>query len=60
MATEFRQSDDELELELQEWLDSLDYVLSQGDPSRVERILRRLRVRAEQEGIDVAPSPTTP
>ncbi len=60
MATEFRQSDDELELELQEWLDSLDYVLSQGDPSRVERILRRLRIRAEQEGIDVAPSPTTP
>jgi len=60
MATEFRQSDDELELELQEWLDSLDYVLSRGDPARVERILYRLRIRAEQEGIAVAPSPTTP
>ncbi len=60
MATQFHQSDDELELELQEWLDSLDYVLSQGDPERVERILGRLRIRAEQEGIAVAPPPTTP
>ncbi len=60
MATEFLQNDDELEVELQEWLDSLDYVLNQGDPSRVARILRRLRIRAEQEGIDVAPPPTTP
>ena len=60
MATEFHRSDDELELELQEWLDSLDYVLRQGDPTRVERILRRLRIRAEQEGIDTSPAPTTP
>ncbi len=60
MATEFRNDDSEVEVELQEWLDSLDYVLKQGDPSRVERILRRLRIRAEQEGIEVAPVPTTP
>ena len=60
MATEFHSDDSEVEIELQEWLDSLDYVLKQGDPSRVERILRRLRIRAELDGIEVAPVPTTP
>jgi pyruvate dehydrogenase E1 component len=38
-------------VETREWLDSLDYVLRQGDKSRVIRLLDALRTRARQAGI---------
>jgi pyruvate dehydrogenase E1 component len=38
-------------VETREWLDSLDYVLRQGDKGRVIRLLDALRTRARQAGI---------
>ncbi len=62
MATELRRAgvDAQLDVELQEWLESLDYVIQQGDPARVRRLLRRLRIAAQREGIIETASPTTP
>ncbi len=62
MATDLRRSDvdAQLDVELQEWLESLDYVIRQGDPARVQRLLRRLRIAALREGIVDSPLPITP
>ncbi len=62
MATDLRRDDvdAQLDVELQEWLESLDYVIRQGDPARVQRLLRRLRIEAQREGMLDVPSPTTP
>ncbi|EQD50852.1 pyruvate dehydrogenase E1 component, partial [mine drainage metagenome] len=62
MATDLRRNDGDgqLDVELQEWLASLEYVIHQGDPARVERLLRRLRIAAEREGIVEAGPLTTP
>jgi pyruvate dehydrogenase E1 component len=46
-----RQPTDLEELETREWLDSLDYLIHQGDKERVTRLLLRLRLRARQAGI---------
>jgi pyruvate dehydrogenase E1 component len=46
-----RQPTDLEEIETREWLDSLDYVIHQGDKDRVTRLLLRLRLRARQAGI---------
>jgi len=37
--------------ELREWLDSLDYVLDQGDKGRVLRLLKALQTRARVAGV---------
>jgi pyruvate dehydrogenase E1 component len=47
-------------LETREWLDSLDYVLQQGDKARVIRLLEALRARARLSGARVPYVPTTP
>ncbi|MEZ5315802.1 MAG: pyruvate dehydrogenase (acetyl-transferring), homodimeric type [Vicinamibacterales bacterium] len=47
-------------VETREWLDSLDYVIQQGDKSRVIRLLEALRGRARVGGIRVPYAPTTP
>ena len=47
-------------VETREWLESLDYVLAQGDKSRVVRLLDALRVRARQSGVRESFTPTTP
>jgi pyruvate dehydrogenase E1 component len=47
-------------LETREWLDSLDYVLRQGDKGRVVRLLDALRTRARVAGVREAFSSTTP
>ncbi|HET7559030.1 MAG TPA: pyruvate dehydrogenase (acetyl-transferring), homodimeric type [Limnochordia bacterium] len=51
---------DERDVELREWLDSLDYVIEQGDPKRVRELLSRLAIRAQQAGIAFGQSTTTP
>ncbi|MDA8343890.1 MAG: pyruvate dehydrogenase (acetyl-transferring), homodimeric type [Thermaerobacter sp.] len=62
MATDLRRTDvdAQFDVELQEWLESLDYVIQEGDPARVQRLLRRLRIRALREGIVEPALPTTP
>jgi pyruvate dehydrogenase E1 component len=47
-------------IETREWLESLDYVLRQGDKARVVRLLEALRARARQAGVKVPFSGTTP
>ncbi len=47
-------------LETREWLESLDYVLHQGDAGRTVRLLEALRARARVSGVRVPFVATTP
>ena len=47
-------------IETREWLESLDYVLDQGDKARVVRLLEALRARARLAGVRVPFAATTP
>jgi pyruvate dehydrogenase E1 component len=52
---------EELErIESREWLESLDYVIDQGDASRVRNLLRSLHLRAQVSGIKIPPAINTP
>ena len=48
------------ELELREWLDSLDYVLRSGGPGRVAQLLGDLRAHAAERGVRAPFSANTP
>jgi len=47
-------------VETREWIESLDYVIAQGDRTRVIRLLDALRVRARQAGVRPPFSAATP
>jgi pyruvate dehydrogenase E1 component len=47
-------------VETRDWLDSLDYVISQGDKGRVIRLMQALQARARQSGVRVPFSANTP
>ena len=48
-------------LETREWLDSLDYVLSQGGPERAGRLLQQLSLHARRAaGVNLPFTATTP
>jgi pyruvate dehydrogenase E1 component len=47
-------------VETREWIESLDYVLTQGDKGRTVRLLEALRARARQSGVRVPFTSTTP
>src|SRR5436305_14787602 len=48
-------------LETREWVDSLDYVLSDGGPNRAGRLLEQLALHARREaGINLPFTATTP
>jgi pyruvate dehydrogenase E1 component len=47
-------------VETREWIESLDYVVQQGDKARVVRLLEALRARARQTGVGVPFSANTP
>jgi pyruvate dehydrogenase E1 component len=47
-------------IETQEWLDSLDWVISEGDPERVQRLLENLQIHARRSGITLPFSANTP
>ncbi|MGH9343772.1 MAG: pyruvate dehydrogenase (acetyl-transferring), homodimeric type [Terriglobia bacterium] len=47
-------------IETREWIESLDYVIEQEDPRRVESLLRALQNRAALSRIRVRPAPNTP
>jgi pyruvate dehydrogenase E1 component len=47
-------------VEIREWLESLDYVIGQGDRGRSIRLLEALRARARVRGIRVPYAATTP
>jgi pyruvate dehydrogenase E1 component len=49
-----------VEIENKEWIDSIDYIIRQGDENRVEEILKLLRDRVAEKGIQLKPHVTTP
>lgn len=60
MANEKTKTDELKEIELREWLYSLDYVFEHGGPDRVKEILNQLQIRAHKAGIDIPFSANTP
>ncbi|MCI0353938.1 MAG: pyruvate dehydrogenase (acetyl-transferring), homodimeric type [Acidobacteria bacterium] len=47
-------------IEIREWLDSMDYVLNNGDPGRAGRLLQHLQTHTERAGVKLPFSATTP
>ncbi|MGH9471028.1 MAG: pyruvate dehydrogenase (acetyl-transferring), homodimeric type [Terriglobia bacterium] len=47
-------------IEQKEWIESLDYVIEQGDPRRVRRLLESLRARAQASGVKLQAAVNTP
>ncbi len=53
--------DPELEsLETREWIDSLDYVLDESGPERVQNLLRQMQVHAQSKGVKFPFTANTP
>ena len=50
----------ELDVELEEWLASLDYVLASRTPDEVQALLRQLQMRASHKGVQPPFTVTTP
>ncbi|NOQ97170.1 MAG: pyruvate dehydrogenase (acetyl-transferring), homodimeric type, partial [Calditrichae bacterium] len=50
----------EEEIEIQEWLESLDYVIQNGGKERVSRLMRELQMRIHEEGIRLPFTANTP
>ncbi len=48
------------ETETREWLDSLDYVLKNEEPERVQNLFRRLQIKAQQHGVQFSCPGNTP
>src|SRR5262249_18173533 len=47
-------------VETHEWLESLDYVLQNGGPAKVARLLRDLTIHARQNGVKLPFTANTP
>jgi pyruvate dehydrogenase E1 component len=47
-------------IERREWLESLDYVMEEGGPARVERLLQQLRIHAQRDGVRLPYTANTP
>jgi pyruvate dehydrogenase E1 component len=50
----------EFDLELREWLESLDYVLANRPPAQVQTLLRQLQIHAERAGVRLPFTANTP
>lgn len=48
------------EIENQEWRESLDYVLKEHGPERVQQLLRQLQIRAQEQGVSIPFTANTP
>lgn len=48
------------ELENEEWLYSMDYVLQQWGPERVVELLKQLQIRAHKAGVELPFTANTP
>jgi pyruvate dehydrogenase E1 component len=47
-------------IERREWLESLDYVMQEGGPQRVEKLLQSLRIHAQRDGVRLPYTANTP
>ena len=43
----------DLEIELKEWLESLDYVVENRSPEYIRHLLEQLESRARQSGVEI-------
>ena len=50
----------DLEVELKEWLESMDYVLGTRSPEHIRHLLEQLELRVRQSGIEINFSANTP
>ncbi|MFT5089111.1 MAG: pyruvate dehydrogenase E1 component, partial [Planctomycetota bacterium] len=50
----------DLDIEMREWLESLDYVLAERSPEQVRHLLEQLELRANRAGIDLPFTANTP
>jgi pyruvate dehydrogenase E1 component len=50
----------EEEIEIREWLESLDYVIQRGGKDRVSKLMRELQMRIHEEGIRLPFTANTP
>lgn len=48
------------DIELKEWLASLDYVLTSGSPEKVQFLLQQLQIRAQESGVTLPFTYNTP
>ena len=48
------------QIETQEWLDSLDFVLQSAGPERVTELLKLLEIHAQRQGVKIPFAATTP
>ncbi|MFT5169765.1 MAG: pyruvate dehydrogenase E1 component, partial [Candidatus Omnitrophota bacterium] len=48
------------EAEVQDWMDSLEYVLKNGTPEQAQTILQRLQIRAQEAGVTLPFTVNTP
>jgi pyruvate dehydrogenase E1 component len=48
------------DVEIKEWLESLDYILQNEGPERAQQILEHLQIEAQKKGVAVPYSATTP
>ncbi|MCL6099827.1 MAG: hypothetical protein M1391_14775 [Bacteroidetes bacterium] len=48
------------EVELREWLESLEYVLQSGGPEKVRELLHNLDTYAHESGVDLPFTANTP
>jgi len=50
----------DLEVELKEWLESMDYVVGTRSPEHIRHLLEQLELRVRQSGIEISFSANTP
>jgi pyruvate dehydrogenase E1 component len=61
MSANMQQEDEKIqEIELKEWLDSLEYVLQSAGPERVKELIKALQDHAHSQGIKLPFSANTP
>jgi len=60
MSDEIKKNTTFDEFELQEWLESLEYILQEGGPEKVKKLLHELDIYAHQKGVDLPFTANTP
>ena len=60
MSANMQHIEDIEQIELQEWLESLEYVIQNSSPERVRELLEALQSRVHYEGIKLPFSVNTP
>src|ERR671929_326859 len=60
MASKAKAVEQLSDVEVREWLESLDYIIQQGGAEQVTQLLRKLQIHAQQAGISLPFTANTP